>query len=91
MTYETCIQQLRTLLDATEPVDHIDALQKFASACSLVEWATRESEEARGQFSVFLSYFEIFALNLPGQENITKQACDAELTKLPMHLPKEEE
>jgi hypothetical protein len=89
MTYDTCIRQLRDLLEATEPVDQVDAIQKFASACSLVDWATRESEAARKQFSVFLSYYERFALNLPDECNITKGACDAELTKLPMHLPKE--
>ncbi len=91
MTYETCIEQLRILLEETDPTDRVAAIQKFASACALVEWATRESRAARGQFDVFLSSFEIFALKLPDSENIDKRACEAQLTKLPLHLPKVEE
>ena len=92
MKYDTCITQLRALLDATDPndpVDKTDAIQKFAAACALVDWATRDNEVARGQFTVFLSYYEIFAFNLEGHKEITRRACEGESVKLPMHLPKE--
>ena len=89
MKYDKCIDQLRALLDATEPIDIPDATQKYAAACGLVAWATRDDKKARDEFSVFLSYYEIFALNLPSSDAINKRACEGELTKLIAHLPKE--
>ena len=91
MKYDTCIEQLRVLLDETDPINQPDSIQKFASACAIVNWTTREHPEAYEQFSVFLSYFEIFALNLPGESAISKSSCHAELVKLPMHLPKSQD
>jgi hypothetical protein len=91
MTYDKCREHLRVLLDATDPndpLDRTDAVQKFAAACSLVEWVTRDDKEARAQFGVFLSYYEIFALQLEGHKEITRFACEGELTKLPLHLKK---
>lgn len=92
MAYENCIKQLGVLLEATDPNDQIneaDTIQKFAAACALVEWSTRDTKEARDQFRVFLSYYEIFALKLEGSKEITKRACEGELIKLTMHLPKQ--
>ena len=89
MAYEKCIDQLRVLLDATEPIDKPDAVQKFGAACALVARATQDNKKARDEFSVFLSYYEIFALNLPSSDAITKKVCGGELTRLIAHLPKE--
>ena len=92
MKYHECIAQLRKLLNATEPapsVSDTDAIAKFAAACALVDWTTRGDKKAREQFSVFLSYYEIYALHLDGYEEITLNACEKELAKLSMHVPTE--
>ena len=88
MTYKDCIAQLQVLVDATEPIDQTDAIQKFAAACILVERATKEDETARGQFGVFLDYYEGFALDLKDSQRFNKSACTGELTKLPLRLNK---
>jgi hypothetical protein len=91
MTYENCIEQLRILLEATDPsapIDKSDAIQKLTAACALVQWVTRGDNKARDQFNVYMSYYEVFALNLEGAEQITRRACEGELIKLSQHLPK---
>ena len=89
MKYDKCIDQLSVLLDATEPIDKPDATQKYAAACGLVAWASRDDKKARDEFCVYLSCYEMFALNPPSSDTITKKVCEGELTKLIAHLPKE--
>ena len=91
MKYSECREQLRIILDSTNPRDHVDAidtLQKIATVYSLILWSTRKSAEAREQFSVFASYYEKYAL---GKDGIGLMACEGELTKLIAHLPDDEE
>jgi hypothetical protein len=90
MKYDQCIKKLKILLDLTDPADQAQAIHNFAAAVSLVNWVSMESEKAHGEFNVFLSYFEKFALlNDDEAGAMTQEQCFGELTKLSMHLPEE--
>lgn len=89
MTCNTCIEKLKILLETTIPADQSDAIQKFAVACSLVTWAARNDATIREPLAVFLSYFEIFALNLDGHEEITRRACENQLADLTIRFPRD--
>ncbi len=90
MTYEQCIKRLRILVENTDPDKQLEAIRNFSAATSLVDWVAREDKDAHGQFGVFLSYFEIFALLKDDEAgSISRDQCLGELVKLPMHLPKE--
>jgi len=87
MNKTECIQELKTLLEITDPQNKPEAIRNFVSAVTLVNWVTRRDEKAFDEFSCFLSAFEVFVFQLNSEAtNITRNTCQGELDKLPTRL-----